>query len=259
MIFLRKFLFKLLGFERYLYTVSFIFLKTFYHKCYLKQHNQIRFLSQIVKKGDYCLDIGANLGYFSVALSHIVGEKGCILACEPIALYRKVLQKNLKKYALPNVTIVPFALGELHQKEITLHIPKVEGVVRHGRAKIGQLEEGKPYCSVSARMVNPLIQFQDIQNIHFIKCDVEGYEAVLIPLMLPLIQRHAPILEIEISELSVLHELKKNLQDLGYLCYFLKQGQLVLFCENMNLQNQVNEYYFVPKHASLSCLPPSSN
>ena len=252
MLILRKILFRILGFERYLKVTSFIFLKTFHRKCYLKPHSQVRFLSKIIREGDHCLDIGANLGYFSIPLAKIVGKKGRVWACEPITTYQKILKSHLKHYRINNVQVVPSALGEQHNQTIQLQIPKVQGVVRHGRAKIGKLSEGKLYRSVSAHMVNPLIYFKSLTKLNFIKCDVEGYEAVLIPLMMPLIKKYTPVLEIEISESSVFDTIQQKLKEIGYTCYFLENQYLHPFFKDSWMREEINEYYFLPRNHSLN-------
>lgn len=40
-------------------------------------------LYQIVKPGDFCIDVGANIGYTSIIFSNLVGFNGKVLAFEP--------------------------------------------------------------------------------------------------------------------------------------------------------------------------------
>ena len=62
----RKLLIKLLGFNNYLAFISRVFIQTFVNKWYLGEHKQVRFIKNLVNLGDTCIDIGANLGYFSM-------------------------------------------------------------------------------------------------------------------------------------------------------------------------------------------------
>ena len=134
--FIRKLLIALLGFPSYLRLISRIFIQTYLAKIYLKEHFQVRFLKHLVKPGDTCLDIGANLGYFSVPLSHLVGSEGKVFSVEPVKLFREVLMRNVGYYGKSNVQIVPYALGDKDDISIKMGTPEVDGVIRHGRTEV---------------------------------------------------------------------------------------------------------------------------
>ena len=53
-------------------------------------------LERIVKKNMKIFDIGANIGYYVLMESNLIGEKGKILAIEPVDKNIKLLRKNLK-------------------------------------------------------------------------------------------------------------------------------------------------------------------
>ncbi len=44
-----------------------------------------RLVKKLVKPGDVAFDVGANIGYYSVLLSKVVGEAGQIFCFEPTA------------------------------------------------------------------------------------------------------------------------------------------------------------------------------
>ncbi|HJC19273.1 MAG TPA: FkbM family methyltransferase, partial [Candidatus Alistipes stercoripullorum] len=66
-------------------------------------------LPQLVRAGDTCIDIGANLGYYARTISRLAGPAGRVYAVEPVAPIRKVLSRNLRRCG--NTEILPFALG----------------------------------------------------------------------------------------------------------------------------------------------------
>lgn len=53
-------------------------------------------LARILSPGDACLDIGANVGQYSVNLSKIVGPSGKIWAFEPVPYTRAILRLVLR-------------------------------------------------------------------------------------------------------------------------------------------------------------------
>jgi FkbM family methyltransferase len=69
------------------------------------------FLKRQVKTGMAVLDIGANLGWFTVHSANLVGPQGRIDAFEPRADLVHLLIKTTAENALTNVTVHSFALG----------------------------------------------------------------------------------------------------------------------------------------------------
>ena len=70
-------------------------------------------LSRTLKEGDIFLDVGANVGYFSIVSSKLVGESGCVYSFEPSPRICRLLTISSKKNRLNNITIVPFALSNI--------------------------------------------------------------------------------------------------------------------------------------------------
>jgi FkbM family methyltransferase len=66
------------------------------------------------------LDIGANIGYFTLLFARIVGPTGSVYAFEPEPRNFELLSKNVEINSYQNVTLVPKAVsncrgsGELH-------------------------------------------------------------------------------------------------------------------------------------------------
>ncbi len=69
-------------------------------------------LKQHLKQGDCCMDIGANLGYFTSVMSHLVGDDGEVIAFEPLPNNVKVLEQNIALEGLENVKIEPKAVSD---------------------------------------------------------------------------------------------------------------------------------------------------
>ncbi len=243
----RKLLLKLLGFARYLRVISYVFLATWRFRIYLPAHKQVRFLEQLVKPGDVCIDIGANLGYFAVPLSRITGPGGKVYAVEPVATFRKVLMQNLARFALPNSEVLPYALGDADEKVIELATPEVEGIVRHGRTEIvTEITTGSTAFTHQATMMRPQTLFGGLSRLDYIKCDVEGYELHIVPHLLELLRKYRPVIEIEIDPEENKRQIIDMLAPLGYVpCFLASEG-----LQRFNLQQTAHlkeiELYFLP-------------
>src|SRR4030066_501463 len=117
----RRALLKALGDKLYLSLVSNVFLKMYHSGKARKKYPEMYLLSKFVSEGNTCIDIGANIGYYSVPLAELVSESGKVFAVEPVELFRNVLRKNLQRYKIENrVEIIPFALGNTDDEEIEM-------------------------------------------------------------------------------------------------------------------------------------------
>ncbi len=61
---------------------------------------------RVVKAGDFCIDVGANIGYFTLLLSRLVGETGHVLAFEPGTNNLPQLKHNMAINKVANVTLI---------------------------------------------------------------------------------------------------------------------------------------------------------
>jgi FkbM family methyltransferase len=57
-------------------------------------------------------DIGANIGYYSILASKRVGEKGAVVAFEPVISNLTFLQRHVELNSAKNVRVLPFALSD---------------------------------------------------------------------------------------------------------------------------------------------------
>jgi len=243
----RKLLIRILGFNNYLAFISSVFIQTFVLKWYLKEHKQVRFLKNLVGQGAHCIDIGANLGYFSVPLSRYIGSTGLLYSVEPVTIFRKHLEKNLRKYAPANYKVLPFALGEEDHKKIQMVTPVVEGVIRHGRTEVKEISHQEQVAyEHETEMMRPQTLFGD-KSIDFIKCDVEGYELHIIPLFSSIIEKNLPVLEIEIDPIENKRKIIHFLSQYEYHTFFLKDFKLIPFNVDNPTHKKEIELYFIPK------------
>ena len=76
------------------------------------------FLS-LLRAGDVCLDVGANIGYYSVLAATKVGEDGAVFAFEPESNNVALLSANLALNQCRNVCWWPVALGATSHQRTT--------------------------------------------------------------------------------------------------------------------------------------------
>ncbi|MEI9943251.1 MAG: FkbM family methyltransferase [Chitinophagaceae bacterium] len=218
---------QVLGQKKYLQLVSKTFF--FYYKNGLLKNNSSYFnhyyLKKFIKPGDTIIDIGGNLGYYTKIFSRLTGNNGHVYAIEPIPLYTQVLHNNMK--GLSNVTIFPYALGE--KEGIRTMVNTAEDKYSHGRMHIlNKIENAdiKKNETYEVEMKEPVSLLTNIGKINYIKCDIEGYEIPVIPLMRSLIEKHHPILQIETNGDNK-RKMLQLLWTLGYKSFYVEKNSLI--------------------------------
>ena len=246
----KKILFNALGLERYLRLVSKVYLRLYKAGALKKKYPEAYFVMRLVNAGDSVIDIGANLGYYSVPLSKACGAKGKVLSVEPFPLFVAVLRENLKASGHGgNVTVLPYALSDAERgATLKMGVPLENGVLRHGLTKViaGDFKAEDFHKVYEVPMQSPQKLFGDLAQLNYIKCDVEGHEAHIIPQMRETIAKHLPIIQIELYEPEGRKVIWRLLQKMHYRAYGLRAGRLHHLPDVENAQPD-GDYYFIPE------------
>ena len=227
---IKSLLFKLLKIDGYLTVVQKSYLAAF-DLGLLKTNPSYKwhyFVKDLVKEGDYIVDIGSNLGYFTTQFLEKVKNAGHLYCVEPVQPFQKQLKKLL--VGKPNVTLLPFALGEENDKKVTLGIPtefQKLGYLRHGTTSLlhgGRQADGKYTFEATMKKGSEL--FNDLPKLDYIKCDIEGYETVVFPEMRNIIEKYQPLVQLETwgEQLKTMYAFFQKLQ---FEAFHLENGKLV--------------------------------
>lgn len=157
-----------------------------------------RIISQLVQPGDICLDVGANIGWYTTLLQKIVGNDGSVHAFEPVPNVYEKLRRNVSHNEPPsNVKINNLALGNT-EKIVDLHIFANLPEGHHSIATFDNTE----YESFSCRMItlDSYLTENQIGEVNFVKVDIEGAEKMMLEGADILFkQKRPPIWEIEMA------------------------------------------------------------
>lgn len=133
-------------------------------------------ISEIVRKEDVCLDVGANFGWYSTLLAKLNVRQ--VYAFEPVPPIFQDLTKNYELCEKPkNLSLHNLALGD-EEKKIELHIFENEP---NGHASISTMGK-KNYSAYEARMTtfNNFKKENGLGEINFLKVDIEGAELMFL-------------------------------------------------------------------------------
>ena len=194
-----KLLYRLLPLDAYLRAVSSLFF--LWHRLGLGRSapatEYVYHIPELVREGDTAIDIGANLGYYSRYISEAAGASGHVYAVEPVKPILGVLRRNLRRCR--NVEILPYALGgEEREIEMCNDTARGQGYFGTGQNFVGDSRETSADADrFPAQMRRGSLLFGDLDRLDFIKCDIEGYETVVMREMRPLLERFRPTVLIE--------------------------------------------------------------
>lgn len=244
---IRRILFRILGHYSYLRLVSYLYLQLTRLNLNKQKYPELHHLQNAIREGFVCIDIGANLGYYAVSLSRLCGKNGKVYAVEPVSLFQRVLRKNLKIFGLDNVIVMPYALGAEHTW-VNMSTPTINGIFRHGLTHITNESTSDSKNNYKVEMRIPDEAFNFLNRLDYIKCDVEGYETVVIPNFKETISRYKPIVQIEIGGNENRQKLSDFFISIDYKCHSLQNGNYIpLNTTDQILNYSGGDFYFIPK------------
>ncbi|MGI0480757.1 FkbM family methyltransferase [Geminocystis sp. CENA526] len=130
-------------------------------------------LKFLLKEGDTFIDCGANIGYFSVLASSLVGESGKVISIEANPVTYKLLVNNLRtnNFGVP----IHCALTS-NEGEVELFMPNGGDV--YSSLRQGGLVTGKNIQSfkVLGKKLDSVFQDLSLSRVDLVKIDIEGGE-----------------------------------------------------------------------------------
>lgn len=135
---------------------------------------ELALLLRLVRDGDHVVDVGANVGLYSLHLSRAVGPTGRVLAVEPDPETVEILARNLERNGCANVSIARVACGA---EDGTARLFLVAD--HKGRSSLADLEGTGRSVPVRIRRAADLCRDAGIRP-RIAKIDVEGAEPEVI-------------------------------------------------------------------------------
>lgn len=169
-------------------------------------------IQRLVRPEFVCADVGAHLGYMSLLMAKLVGEKGKVHSFEALPDNAKLLRRNisLNGYA-QRVQIVNAAVTDGETPTIQLYLGPSSF-----QSSINP-EDGAGQITIPALSLDGY--FEGFRRLDFIKMDIEGAEVMAVPGMRRVLEHLRPTLLLEVhddawSAVEVLLSAGYRLQDL---------------------------------------------
>ena len=188
-------------------------------------YHEMNFIKRYLRPGDSFVDVGANIGVYSLLASSLIGSSGQIQAFEPGQKARSRLHENITLNELNNLQVHDYAIGE--SEGYVNFLTDMDTTNR----MLTAIDDGKPSTLV------PLVRMDDVLITQFTlgKIDIEGAELLAF--------RGAKRLLAEANPPVWLIEINDSLRDLGFTehefkNWLLEHGyELALYDADLNELN----------------------
>ena len=204
-------------------------------------------LRKIIKPGDTCWDIGANIGFYTCLLATKVGDNGRVVAFEPASRTYGYLKENVSLNQFTNVTVVNKGLGDKQEQR---HLYYSEARLAEGTASLKYAEGRTASERVTLDTIDNL--FRELSAPNFVKIDVEGYQLEVLKGAEYYLKTHAPLLIAELKDVGETNreaftEIEDYVTDLGYRLYEIRKHS-IRRCNRLSDTTQRN-FFLVKEHS----------
>ena len=205
-------------------------------------------IEALLEAGDVCIDVGANIGFFTLLMAQCVGASGSVWAFEPSPATRERLLRNVQLNQLTQVTVREEAVSNADGQRLFFGgADDHSGIASLRPLQVGSRSYEVRTCTLSACLPPSLAP-------RLIKMDIEGAEALALEGMRGLLEARHPDLIIEVTDPFLREmgssgaELHGFLAQLGYSMYRIDWDGLVHYDHwDRGLASQFNALFTVRK------------
>jgi FkbM family methyltransferase len=174
---------------------------------------ETEFAIEQARPGTVAIDVGANVGMFTVPLALAVGPSGRVLTIEPSPENVERLEKNVDLNLLENVVVEPIAVSD-KPEQLALQLASDPGF--HSTAEIAESRSVDESLTVQAETLDEVWLRAHAPNVSFIKIDTEGSEDAVLRGAEQILRACRPALLVEAKGRERLRELDSWLGRFGY-------------------------------------------
>jgi len=201
--------------------------------------NERRFIEKFLKPGDIFVDVGANLGLFSLIAARIINTDGQVYAFEPTATTFRVLVQNVQYNDLHNGFCYQLALSNKSEQRFLIISTDGYGAWN----SLATPTSGSKFSKEEVQCItwDHFAEEHDlIGKVALMKIDVEGWEFYVLEGGTRILSREdAPDLLIEFTDVNAesaglnCEAVYSKLCELGYQLYSFDMDRHMLYLETL--------------------------
>ncbi len=182
----------------------------------LHEYPEMLFVLDLLRPGDLFLDVGANLGIYTVLAA---GHGSQVVAFEPNGDTRRALHQNVDlNQAGERVTVQPFALADYDGTcPMNVEIQGSSHLVESSAPAVGEALT----ATVEVRRLDSVLESSAQPGLPFLKVDAEGFDAQVLRGAAGFVRAERPVVLVEIADGGA--EIRGWLAGCGYRVYFYRE------------------------------------
>jgi len=145
---------------------------------------ETKIVKKLVQRGDIVIDIGANIGYFTLLFSRLVKPSGKVFAFEPEPANFSLLKKNIEVNGYKNVTLIQKAVSNKNEL-IKLYLSQDN----EGDHRIYESDGNRDFIEIESVCLDEYFRNME-DKINFVKMDIQGAEGTTIQGMKNILNRN---------------------------------------------------------------------
>jgi len=201
-------------------------------------------IKRIVKPGMCVLEIGANVGYYTILMGKLVGENGKIYSYEPYPRSVNILVRNLRLNNLMNIVEVHNMAVSSENGVKRLYLGSATNV--HTLINLKTSDSNPDYLEVKTKDIREILVNAD-RKIDLLRMDIEGHEREIFNRLSSDIKAYLPVrIFFEIHPLGSIDpdptftKPLTNMLDLGY------HPELVISSAHVDAKKRFDELNYQP-------------
>ncbi len=212
-----------------------------------------RIFVDLIKDVDVFLDVGANIGYYSL-LAAALNPRLKITSFEPVPSAHKYLKDNASLNHFNNITPVQMAVSD-QDGEIEFYFsknPKFVDIVEHHLTSTGSTDKEQAHRTnllelvrVKTTTLDGYVRQHSIPKVDLIKLDTEATEHLVLAGAQHILSEHKPIFFCEVLPGKVEALIEAAFKKHGYLMYRLDRNQAVPVSHLSHDQGTNNDHLLV--------------
>jgi FkbM family methyltransferase len=135
----------------------------------------LEFILGSLEPGGTFIDVGANIGSFTLPVARHLGAGGRVIAIESSPKVFPYLRRNVALNALTNISLIQGAAADTDRLEAPFYEAPLDNF---GMGSLGAQFHDSP-ISVTTRTLDSILEEQQIERVNLIKVDVEGFEVAV--------------------------------------------------------------------------------
>lgn len=209
------------------------------------EKTELDFVMKNLPKDALVIDVGANIGWYSLNLSRLL-DQGQVISFEPFSKNHLELQSNIEANQLKNIKVFQIGLGNKNEK---LQIRYNTDDHNLGMASIN-LATYDYSEDIEVKRLDDFVAQINLKKLKFVKIDIEGFEYEALLGMVETLKAHKPYLLIEQDKnvlqsntVEVVQKIDDFLSEIGYQKFLINRSGTLVKINYLTSIEYTNYFY----------------